>query len=62
MKKTEHLNFRITEEENLMFNKICRALIVDGEEFNQSLVFRRMIEDEYVMLRKKGLINGGVYD
>lgn len=62
MNKTEHLNFRITEEENLMFNKICRALIVDGEEFNQSLVFRRMIEDEYVMLRKKGLINGGVYD
>lgn len=62
MKKTEHLNFRITEEENLMFNKICRALIVDGEEFNQSLVFRRMIEDEYVMLRKKGLINSGVYD
>jgi hypothetical protein len=62
MNKTEHLNFRITEEENMMFNKICRALIVDGEEFNQSLVFRRMIEDEYVMLRKKGLINGGVYD
>ena len=62
MKKTEHLNFRITEEENLMFNKICRALIVDGEEFNQSLVFRRMIEDEYIMLRKKGLISGGVYD
>jgi hypothetical protein len=62
MNKTEHLNFRITEEENLMFNKICRALIVDGEQFNQSLVFRRMIEDEYVMLRKKGLINGGVYD
>lgn len=62
MNKTEHLNFRISEEENMMFNKICRALIVDGEEFNQSLVFRRMIEDEYVMLRKKGLINGGVYD
>ena len=62
MNKTEHLNFRITEEENIMFNKICRALIVDGEEFNQSLVFRRMIEDEYVMLRKKGLISGGVYD
>ena len=62
MNKTEHLNFRITEEENLMFNKICRALIVDGEEFNQSLVFRRMIEEEYVMLRKKGLISGGVYD
>lgn len=62
MNRTEHLNFRITEEENLMFNKICRALIVDGEEFNQSLVFRRMIEDEYIMLRKKGLISGGVYD
>lgn len=62
MKKTEHLNFRITEEENLMFNKICQVLIVDGEEFNQSLVFRRMIEDEYIMLRKKGLISGGVYD
>lgn len=62
MKKTEHLNFRITEEEYLMFNKICNALIVDGEVYNQSKVFRRVIEDQYKMLRAKGMINGGVYD
>jgi hypothetical protein len=62
MKKSKHLNFRIGEEEYLIFNKICNALIVDGEQFNQSLVFRRMIEDEFKMLRGKGLINGGIYD
>lgn len=62
MNKTEHLNFRISEEEYLMFRKICNALIVDGEVYNQSKVFRRVIEDEYKMLRKKGLINGGVYE
>ena len=45
-----------------MFSKICDALIVDGEVYNQSKVFRRVIEDEYKMLRAKGLINGGVYD
>ena len=62
MNKTQHLNFRITDEEYLMFEKICGALIVDGELYNKSLVFRKMIEDEYKMLRAKGLINGGVYD
>ena len=62
MKKTQHLNFRLSEEEYLMFSKICDALMVDGEVYNQSKVFRRVIEDEYKMLRAKGLINGGVYD
>lgn len=62
MNKTQHLNFRITDEEHLMFEKICNALIVDGELYNKSLVFRRMIEDEYKMLRAKGLISGGVYE
>lgn len=27
MNKTQHLNFRITDEEHLMFEKICNALI-----------------------------------
>ena len=62
MNKTQHLNFRITDEEYLMFKKICNVLIVDGELYNKSLVFRRMIEDEYKMLRAKGMIIGGVYE
>ena len=62
MNKNQHLYFRITEEEHLMFSKICGALIVDGELYNKSLVFRRMIEDEYKMLRAKGMIIGGAYE
>lgn len=45
-----------------MFNKICGALIVEEKMFNQSKVFKRMIEDEYKMPIKKVLIIGGVYD
>lgn len=54
MKKTQHLNFRLSEEEYLMFSKICDALIVDGEVYNQSKVFRRVIEDSIRCFERKG--------
>lgn len=62
MRKTEKVNFRLTHEEKLMFDKIADALIVEGEPYNLSVVFRRILEDEYTMLRKKGLISGGIYE
>lgn len=62
MRKTEKVNFRLTHEEKLMFDKIADALIVEGEPYNLSVVFRRILEDEYTMLRKKDLISGGIYE
>lgn len=61
MNRTEKVNFRLTFEEKLMFDKICDALLVDGEPYNKTLAFTRVLEDEYKMLRAKGLITGGVY-
>lgn len=61
MKKTTNISFRLTEEEHLMFGKICDALLVEGEPYNKSIAFRRVLEDEYKMLRSKGLITSGIY-
>ena len=61
MKKTNHLNFRLDNDHYLMFRKICDALIVDGEPYSYSTAFRRILEDEYVMLRRKNLITSGIY-
>lgn len=61
MKKTTNISFRLTEEEHMMFSKICDALLVEGEPYNKSLAFRRVLEDEYKMLKSKGLITSGVY-
>lgn len=61
MKKTNHLSFRLDDNHYLMFRKICDALIVDGEEFCYSTVIRRVLEDEYIMLRQKNLITSGIY-
>ena len=61
MKKTNHLSFRLDDEHYLMFKKICDALIVDGEEYCYTTAFCRTLEDQYKMLRTKGLIKKGIY-
>ena len=61
MNKTKRLSFRISEEDYIIFTKICKALQAD-EPYNQSEFFRIMLGHEFVYLREKGLIQGGCYE
>ena len=60
MKKNMRLSFRLSEEDYLMFKKVCKALQAD-EPYNESEFFRIMIAREFVALKKQGLITESLY-